>query len=164
MSGSVSRIPNSLLSDAADDCTRVVELRELLHRLEELGEEQHGGDDDADLDLASGVQPTADADDDRRCEHPGRFDETEVPGRHLHAVDVRVVELPVRLLEAAALLGLTGVGLDDPDPGDPFLQRGEVLADVLANIEVGSVGVTLELARRHDDDRHHEQPDERELP
>ena len=82
----------------------------------------------------------------RGCQHPGGFDETEVPRRHSHAVDVRVVELAVRLLEATLLFGLTGVGLDDADAGDALLESREVLPDVLAHVEVGRVGVALELA------------------
>src|SRR6056297_3431689 len=62
MSGTVSRMPNSLLGDEQD------------HR-----------DDRADRDDVAGEQPATDTDDDRRGHHPGRFDETEVPGRHLHA-------------------------------------------------------------------------------
>ena len=77
---------------------------------------------------------------------------------------MRTEEAAVRLFETTGLLRLTGVGLDDSDSGDPFLQGREVRADIVTNVEVGGVGVTLEFARRNDNDRHHQERHDRELP
>ena len=125
---------------------RVVQLRQLLHGLEQLGEEQHGSDHRADRDVAPVHQPAADADDQRRGEDPTRLDQAEIPGGDLDAVDVGVEEAAVGLDEPPGLLGLTGVRLDHPDAGDALLQGRHVVADVLADVEVRGVRVALELA------------------
>ena len=100
-------------------------------------------------------EPAADADRQRRGEHAAELDQAEVPRRHPDAVQVRVVQRPVRRVEAAALLGLAGVGLDHAHAGDALLQRRQVLADPFADVEVGRVRVALELDRGDDDDRQH---------
>ena len=91
---------------------RVVQLRQLLDRLEQLGEQQHDGDDRADRDVAAVDEPAADADRQAGREDAERLDQPEVPRRHPHAVHVRPVQRPVRRDELTGLLRLLGVRLD----------------------------------------------------
>ena len=54
--------------------------------------------------------------------------------------------------------------LHDPDSREAFLQRGEVVADPLAHLEVGAVRLAPEPARRERHRRHDDQDAQRELP
>ncbi len=143
---------------------RVVELRQLLHRLEQARQQQHDGDHGADRHLPVLRQPASCADRDRRGEHTAELDHAEVPGRDFDAPQVGVVQRPVGAPEAAVLLGFAGVGLDHPHPGDVLLQRRQIVTDPLADGQVGLVRLTLESNRGNRYERQHEQRQQRELP
>ena len=75
-------------------------------------------------------------------------------------MEVRSVERAVGAEESPGLLALAVIGLDDPYPGDRLLQRGEVLAHLVAHVEIRLVRLTLEPHRRcnhHGQDEHHGQ-------
>ena len=143
---------------------RVVQLAELLHRVEQVGQPQHERGDRADGDRVAVHHPPADADDDGHGEHPGGLDQPEVQGADLHRVQVAAVQRLVALVEAPGLLLLAVVRLDDPHAGDALLQRAEVLADLLAHVEVGDVAPALEAHGGDGEDRHDDEHGQRQLP
>ena len=115
-----------LVQRRARELDGVVELAELLDRLEQAvqvqDEREHRPDRDEPL---VDEQPT-DADDDRDAEHAGELDEREVLGRDADGLDVRVVLRLVRLVEPPDPATLTAEGLHDAHAFEPLLQRREV--------------------------------------
>ena len=87
---------------------RVVELAELLDRLEQVVEVQHEREHGADRDDRLVDEQPADADDHRDAEHAGELDEREVLRRDAHRLEVRLVLGLVRPAEAADPAPLAG--------------------------------------------------------
>ncbi len=143
---------------------RVVELAQLLHRLEHVRQQQHEGRHRAERHPVDVDEPAADAHDHRRRQDARELDEPEVPGADPHAVHVGVVEGAVAAHEAAHLLVLTAVGLHDPDAADALLQRRQVGAHPIAHGQVGLVRLPLEPDRRHGEDREDHERDEGQFP
>ena len=143
---------------------RVEQLAELLHRLEEVRQQEHERDDGAERHLALVHEPSTDADDRRGRGDAGELDEREVPHRDAHRLHVRVVERAVALGESVTHCLLTPERLDDAHAGDALLERREVVADAITDGEVRLVGVALELDRRDRHDRHRDEAHQRELP
>ena len=149
----VSSRPNSLLSGRTGRLHDVEELRELLHRLEQVREREHEERDRADGEGVGVHPPAADADRDRGGEQARELDDRQVPGRDLHRAHVGVEEAPAAGLEAGRLHVLPAERLHHPHPGDALLQVREGVADAIADVEVGDVRVALELDAGHDHDR-----------
>jgi len=142
----------------------VVQLRQLLHRVEQAREQQDECDNGAERHGVSVHEPTADADHERRGDHAGEFDQAEVPRADANAAHVAVEERTIRALEALDLIVFLGVCLNDAHGRDAFLQRPEVLSDAFAHGEICSVRVALELHRRNDNHREDDEYDQREVP
>jgi len=100
---------------------RVVQLGELLDRLEQAGEQQHDRDHRADRHRTPRHQPTARRETEGGSYDTGQFDQTEVPGRHANAVQVGVEERPIRLAEPPSLLGHPRRRLDNAHPSQILL-------------------------------------------
>ena len=130
----------------------VEQLGELLDRLEQVGEREDEEGDRADRERAVVHPPAADADRDGGGEQPGQLDDRQVPGRDLHGAHVGVEQAPVAELEAGRLDVLAPERLDDADAGDALLQLRQRVADAVAHVEVGRVGLALEA----DAGQHHE--------
>ena len=148
--------------DAIERCgrgeERVVELRELLHRVEEVREVEHEGDERSRRHLALDDQPAADAEDDR-----GRDRREDVDGREVDAVedDRLVVRLAVALVHAAErrlARGLARERLDDAHARQVFGEGRGDEPEPLADALVGVVRTDAEPARR---DAHEREDDER---
>ena len=136
---------------------RVVQLRQLLHRVEEAGEQKRECNDRAQSDVAAMHQPAADADHERASEHAAKLDECEVPRTNAHAAFVALEKLTVRLGELFDRFFFLCVGLNYPHRGDSLLQCGKICANAFAHREVCLVGVALKLDRRSNEQRHHQQ-------
>ena len=143
---------------------RVVELRELLDRVEEVREVEREGEQRADRHVSLQHEPAAVAEHDRR-----RDGREEVDGREVEPVqdDRLVVRLAVALVdaaEAALVLGLAGERLHDPHAGDVLGQRRRDEAEALAHAPVRAVRADAEPGGRDRHQRQHHQRREREPP
>ena len=122
-----------LLERGAGLLERVVQLAQLLDRLEQVVQVQHEGGHRAHGDDVGGHERAADADDDRDAGDTCELDDREVLRRDAHRLDVGVVLRLVRLLEATGERPLAGERLHDPHPRQALLQGGEVLSDAVAD-------------------------------
>ena len=156
--------PEQLVQRGAGLLHDVVLLAELLDGLEQAVEVEHEGGDGADADDALvGEEPT-EPDDDRGGRDPERLHEREVAGGDPDRLHVRFVLRLVRGTEPTGERLLPTEGLHDPHARQTLLQRRQVGADALANVEVGAVRLTPEPARREHGRRHDDERAERELP
>ena len=143
---------------------RVVELRELLHRVEEVGQVEEEGEQRADRDLVVQEQVAAVAEHDRRRERG-----EEVDGREVEAVEhdrlvVGVLVARVDPAKARLVARLARVRLDDTHPGDVLRERGRDEADALAYPAVGAVRADPEPHRQEGHQREDGERREREPP
>ena len=67
----------------------VIELRELLHRVEQTRQQQHECNNGAKCDGATVCEPATNADHKGTRKNTRKFDEGEIPSRHSHALFVR---------------------------------------------------------------------------
>jgi hypothetical protein len=143
---------------------RVVKLRQLLNRVEEVRQVEHEGEKRADRQVVPEVAVAAVAEDDRR-----RGRREEVDEREVEAVghDRDVVGLPVVLVhlpEVALVCGLAIEGLNDAHPGDVLGEGRRDMAETLPDGPVGTRRVEAEDRRRDRHERENGQGGERELP
>src|SRR5687767_10773227 len=94
----------------------------------------------------------------------GQLDDRQVPGRDLHRAHVGVEEAPAAPLEPGGLHVLATEGLDDAHPGDALLEVGQGGADAVPHLEVGGVGVALELDAGEDDRGQADEAEQEQLP
>ena len=109
-------------------------------------------------------QPTANADHERASEHASKLDEREVPRTNAHAAFVALEKLAVRLGELFDCFFFLCISLDYPNRGDSLLQCGEICANAFAHREVRLVGVALKLDGCGNEQRHHQQSNDGQLP
>ena len=137
---------------------RVVELRELLDRVEEVAEVQREREQRADRHVPLDDEPAADAEDDRRRDRREDVDRREVDPVQDHRV---VVRLPVALVHAAEgrlARRLAGEGLDDAHARDVLGERRRHETEPLADVPVRPVRARPEPGGR---ERHQREDDER---
>ncbi len=118
--------PEDLVQRGARGLDRVVELAELLDRLEQAVQVEHEREHGADGDDPLVDEEPAHADDDRDAEDAGELDEREVLGRDADGLEVRLVLRLVGGVEPpdpAALRGRTP-GRRGPRRGPPAAWRG----------------------------------------
>ena len=143
---------------------RVVELRELLHGVEEVGEVEHEGEERADREVVPEVAVAAVAEHDR-----GRRGGQEVDEREVEAVGhdrdvVRLAVMGVDLPEVALVCGLAVERLHDPHAGDVLGEGCRDEAEPFADRPVGARGDDAEKRRRDRHEREDREGGERELP
>ncbi len=119
---------------------RVVELAELVDRLEEAVQPQHERGDGADGHDTTRREPTAVPDDHRGARDTRVLDDREVLRRDANGVHVRVVLVFVRAVELAGERLFAPERLHHPHPFEALLQRAEVRRDAVAHLEVRLVG------------------------
>jgi hypothetical protein len=117
---------------------RVVELGELLHRVEEVAQVEHEGEQGADLDRAREIPVCAVAEDDGRRGGRQEVDEgkVEAVGHHGDVVCLPVVR--VHVAEMALVGGLARERLHDPHACDVLREGGGDHAQALADRPVGA--------------------------
>ena len=89
-SGSSSRTSDDLVQRRRRREERVVELRELLHRVEEVLDVEHEGEERSERDVALEVEVAAVAEDDRERDRREQVDEREVEAVEDDGLHVRV--------------------------------------------------------------------------
>ena len=143
---------------------RVVELGQLLHRVEQVRHEQHERDDRSERHRVAMHEPAAETHEQCGRDDPGELDETEVARRDPHAVKMGAQQRGVPRGETGSLAILGPARLHDAHRGDPFLDLGQGRANLFSHVEIGPVRRTLEPHRCDDDHREHHQGDQRQLP
>ena len=143
---------------------RVVELRELLHRVEEVRQVERERQERADGEIAVDDERSAEAEHDR--DRHGRED---VDDREVDAVqdDRLVVRRAVALVdptERRLAHRLAGERLDDPHARDVLRERGGHEPEALADVSVGAVRARPEPGGRSGHERKDEERREREPP
>ena len=155
-----------LLVEHADDLVergdrgqeRVVELRELLDRVEEVAEIEREGEERACAHVAVVDEPAAVAEDDRGCRRREQVDRREVDRVQDGRLVVRVAIAAVDAVERALLDRFARERLDDAHPRDVLRQRRGHEPEPLADVAVGAVRAAPEPRR---DKRHRRQHGER---
>ncbi len=155
-----------LLVEHADDLVergdrgeeRVVELRELLDRIEEVREVEREREQGAGGHVAVVDEPPAVAEDDRRCRRAEQVDGREVDRVQDGRLVVRGPVTVVDAVEGALLHRLARERLDDAHAGDVLRERGGDEAEPLADAAVGAVRAAPEPGR---DERHRDQDGQR---
>ena len=143
---------------------RVVELRQLLHGVEEVREVEREGEERPGREAAVEDEPAAESEDDR-----GRDRREHVDGREVEPVedDGLVVRRAVGVVDAAkARLArrLARERLHDAHPGDVLRQRRGDQAEALPHTPVGSVRAHAEPRGRGGHERQHDERGERQPP
>ena len=152
-----------LSSAAIADEERVVELRELLDRVEEVREVEREGEQGAGGHLVVVDEPAAVAEDDRDRGGRQQVDDREVDPVQDHGLVVGPAVAVVDAVERLLLHGLPRERLHDAHAGDVLGERGGDEAEPLADIAVGAVGAAAEPGGRDRHQRQHRQRREREL-
>ena len=143
---------------------RVVELRELLHRVEEVRQVEEEGEQRPDRDLVVDEQVAAVAEHDRGRERGEEVDRREVEAVEHDRLVVRVAVEAVDAAEARLVARLARVRLHDPHARDVLRERRGDEADALAHAAVGPVRADPEPDRRERHQRDHRERREREAP
>ena len=170
--GRVGRVDDlRLLVEHADDLVqrrdrreeRVVELRELLDRVEEVREVEREGEQCAGGHLVVVDEPAAVAEDDRGRDGREHVDDREVDPVQDHGLVVGRAVPVVDAVERLLLHGLPRERLDDAHAGDVLGERGGDEAEPLADVAVGAIRAAAEPGGRDRHQRQHRQRREREL-
>ena len=142
----------------------VEELAELLDRLEQVLQVEDEGGDRADGDRLVAVQPATEEQNAGDGSALGQLDHREVGRCDALGLEVGGELLLVHRGESARRRRLLGERLHDAHARQAFLQRGERVADPVAQHEIGPVRLASEPHRRlHDEWGDHER-DQGELP
>ncbi len=134
--GRVSRTPKILLKRRGRRLHGVVELTQLVDRLEQAVEPQHERGDGADRHDATRREPAAVADDHRGADHARVLDDREVLRRDANGLHVRFVLVFVRALELAHERVFAAERLHHAHAFEALLQRGQVRRDAVADLEI----------------------------
>ena len=143
---------------------RVVELGELLDRVEEARQVAHECDHHADRQVLVEHPGRAEVEDDRRADAGQQLDAREVDPRQPHGQHVGLAVLVVDPAEDALRGLLAPEALDDADARQGLLQRRQHVGDALARAAVGPRRVDPEQRgadgqRREDHEREQRQLD-----
>ena len=160
----MSSRPKSFFERGARRLHDVVLLAELLHRLEQVVEVQHERGDRTDGDDALIGEVSAQPDHAHDGDDADAFHEREVAGRDAQRRQVRLVLRFVGEPEPLRERRDAPERLDDAHAGQTLLQGGEVRADALAHLEVGTVRFTPEPARHQHHRRHDHESAHRKRP
>jgi hypothetical protein len=137
--------------DRREEC--VVELRELLDRVEEVREVEREGEERAGGHVAVVDEPAAVAEDDRGGRRPEQVDDGEVDPAEDGRLVVRGAVAVVDPAERFLLHRLARERLDDAHPCDVLRERGGDEAEPLAHVAIGAVRAAAEPGR-HERHRH----------
>ena len=143
---------------------RPVELRELLHRVEEVLDVEHEGEERSDLDGALEVEVAAVAEHDRERDGREQVDEREVPAAQDDRLLVRLAVALADLAEVADVDLLAGEGLDDAHAGDVLGEGRGHEPEALPHRPVGARRVAAEQHRADAHHRDHREGREGESP
>ena len=142
----------------------VVDLAELLHGLEQVVQVQDERGDGPHRHDVHRREPPTDAHDRGDADHPEVLDEREVAHGDARRLDVGVVLGFVGLVEPSGEEALLPERLHHPHPGQPLLERREVVPDPLAHLEVREVGPAPEPPGPDDQRGQQHEDAQRELP
>jgi hypothetical protein len=142
----------------------VVQLRELLDRVEEVPEVEREGEERADRHVAVHDEPAADPEDDGRGDRREDVDRGEVDAVQNHRLVVRLAVPLVHAPEGRLARRLAGEGLDDAHAGDVLGESRRDEAEPLADTAVGVVRARAEPRRRQAHQREHDERRERKAP
>ena len=120
--GRVSRTPKILLQRRARGLHGVVQLAELLDRLEQVVQVEHERGDRTDGHDVAAREAAAPTDDHRRARDPGELDDREVLRRDAHRLEVGFVLVFVGAREPVGERALAAEGLHDPHTLEALLQ------------------------------------------
>ena len=117
---------------------RVVELRELLDRVEEVLHVEHEGEQRSEGDVALEIEVAAVAEHDGERDRGEQVDEREVEAVEDDRLHVRVAIALGDRAEVVHARALAGEGVDDAHPGDVLGEGGRHEAEPLAHGAVGA--------------------------
>ena len=143
---------------------RVVELRELLHRIEEIGQVGEERDQDPDRHLVVEQEVAPVAEHDSGCDRGDEVDDREVDAAQLHRLHVRV---PVAIADGTEVLArgpLARERLEHPHARDVLREGRGDRPERLAHTTVGAAGPLAKPGGRERHHRHDDQGREREPP
>ena len=143
---------------------RVVELRQVLHGIEEVRQVADEGEQRADGDVAARDEVAAVAEDDRGRGRGDEVDRREVDAAEHDGAVVRLPVVGVDLVEVRERRVLTCEGLEDAHARDVFGQRRGDEPQALPDGAVGEGRARAEHRRGDDQRRHHRERREREPP
>jgi hypothetical protein len=143
---------------------RVVELGKLLHRIEEVGEVQHEGEQGADREVVVEIAVAAVAEHDRGRRGGQEVDEREVEAVGYDRDVVGLAVMGVDVLEVALVRGLTVERLHDSHAGDVLGKGCRDEPEPFANRPVGAGRHDAEDRRRDRHEREDRKRGECELP
>ncbi len=154
-----------LLVEHADDLVqgcggreeRVVELRELLDRVEEVVDVEHEGEEGRERDRVVEVEVAAVAEDDGERERREKADEREVDAVQHDRLHVRLPVVERNRAEVLRRALLAYERLHHPHAGDVLGERGRHEAEPLAHRRVGPGGARAEERARQDHERDHDE-------
>ena len=142
----------------------VVELRELLDRVEEAGQVADEGHHHADAEVLVEHPRRAEVEDDRRADPREQLDAREVGAREADRGHVGLAVLLVHPPEELAGGLLAAEALHHAHPRERLLEGGEHVGHALAGAPVGAGGVDAEQRRAHRERREDHEGQEGELP
>jgi hypothetical protein len=128
----------------------VVELRELLHRVEEAAQVGGEGDEHADLQRRLRNQVAAVPEHDDHAERREELDEREVEAALHDRLHVHVTVLGVARAQLFVVRRFAAEGEQHTRAGNGFLQVGVDVGDLVAEQRVGARGVRAKDQRRGD--------------
>ena len=143
---------------------RLVELGQLLDRLEEVREQPDEHEQVAGRDLAVDHQHAAVPKHHRHRRGRQQVDDREVDGADVDRLHVGLAVGAVHLVESPLVRPLAAERLDDADAGDVLLQRGGDLGQPLSGAAVGARRVAAEQRGGDRHPREHGQRRQRQLP
>ena len=141
-----------------------VQLRELLHRVEEVLHVEHEGEQRSQRDRALEVEVAAVAEHHGERDRREQVDEREVEPVEDDRLHVRFAVVLGHLAEVARVCLLARERLDDPHPRDVLGERGRHEAEPLAHGRVRAGGALAEDHRRDAHERDHDQRRECQAP